>query len=139
MAMLFFGSLLASAARLWWYSSAEMPGVRSPGAIRCGWVSWSGWPNWHSAAETSVLMAGRAGLLLRNDEVFFYEKIKRKADSRRADDAPVIGKDHCGIAFGDAVNKSFAVGKYFRFLDCFEELAIDFVGRILGYERQRQN
>jgi hypothetical protein len=39
--------------------------VRSPGAIRCGWVSWSGCPNWHSAAETSVLMAGRTSLLLR--------------------------------------------------------------------------
>ena len=45
-----------------------MPGVRSPGAIRCGWVSWSGCPNWHSAADTSVLMAGETGLLMRNDE-----------------------------------------------------------------------
>lgn len=61
--MPFFGSLLARAARLWWYSSAEIPGVRSPGAIRCGCVSWSGCPNWHSAADTSVLMAGSADLL----------------------------------------------------------------------------
>jgi hypothetical protein len=44
-----------------------MPGVRSPGAIKCGWVSCSGWPNWHSAADTSVRvrMAG-AFVLLRN-------------------------------------------------------------------------
>lgn len=61
--MPFFGSLLARAARLWWYSSAEIPGVRSPGAIRCGCVSWSGCPNWHSAADTRVLIAGKVALL----------------------------------------------------------------------------
>ena len=52
MATLLRGSLRARAARRWWYSRAEMPGVRWPGAIMCGCVSWSGWPNWISEAET---------------------------------------------------------------------------------------
>lgn len=31
-----------------------MPGVICPGLIRCGCVSWRGWPNWTSAAEFGV-------------------------------------------------------------------------------------
>jgi hypothetical protein len=100
MATEFSGRRSKSLALLWAYSRAEIPGVTdqkrlissrnniglyhalSPAFNICGWVSCTGWPNWRSAAETSVLVCMVEGVNLRDHGLRETDRLNERAVRR---------------------------------------------------------